>query len=89
MGNAETWGFDAALPAIFVALLAPFLKTPEGRVAALVAAVVALAAVPLTAPGVPILLSVVALAPAALVRARRESRSDGGEGSEPERGATQ
>ena len=89
MDNAEAWGFDAALPAIFVALLAPHLTTPEGRVAALVAAAVALGAVPFTAPGVPILLSVVALVPAALVRARRESRSAGGGDSEPERGATQ
>ena len=89
MGNAETWGFDAALPAIFVALVAPHLTSPEGRVAALVAAAVALGAVPFTAPGVPILLSVVALVPAALVRARRQSRSAGGEDHEPERGATQ
>ena len=88
MGNAETWGFDAALPAIFVALVVPHLGTPEGRVAALVAAAVALGAVPLTAPGVPILLSVVALAPAALVRARRQPRPGEGEDSEPERGAT-
>ena len=89
MGNTETWGFDAALPAIFVALLVPHLKTPEGRVAAVVAAAVALGAVPFTAPGVPVLLSVVALAPAALVRTRRGSRAAGGEDSEPERGATQ
>ena len=87
MGNSETWGFDAALPAIFVALVAPHLRTPEGRVAALVAAAVALTAVPLTAPGVPILLSVVALVPAALVRGRRERRSAGGGDAEPERGA--
>ena len=90
MGNAQTsWGFDAALPAIFVALVAPHLRTPEGRVAALVAAAVALSAVPFAAPGVPILLSVVALVPAALVRARRQSRSAGGGDCEPERGATQ
>lgn len=88
MDNAEAWGFDAALPAIFVALLAPHLTTPEGRVAALVAAAVALGAVPFTAPGVPILLSVVALVPAALVRAHRESRSASGEDSESERGPT-
>lgn len=89
MDNTQAWGFDAALPAIFVALLAPHLRTLEGRVAALVAVAVALGAVPFTAPGVPILLSVVALVPAALVRARRQQRSAGGEDSEPERGATQ
>ena len=89
MDTPEPWGLDAALPAIFVALLAPHLGTPEGRVAALVAAAVALGAVPFTAPGVPILLSIVALVPAALVRGRREPRPAGGEDTEGEWGATQ
>ena len=41
MGDAQKWGLDAALPAIFVALVAPHLRSaPEGRVAALVAAAV-------------------------------------------------
>ena len=89
LGNPETWGLDAALPAIFVALLAPHLGTAAGRVAALAAAAVALGAVPFTAPGLPILLSVVALVPAALVQARRLPPAAGGGESEPESGAAQ
>ena len=70
MGTPDRWGLDAALPATFVALVAGQLRTAASRTAALGAAVVALGAVPVTPPGVPILLSVVALAPAALVQAR-------------------
>lgn len=86
MGDPETWGLDAALPAIFVALVAPHLRSAAGRVAALGAAVVAVAAVPFTAAGIPILLSVVALAPAALVQVRRQQHSDDGPTSRAESG---
>lgn len=78
MGDAEKWGLDAALPAIFVALVAPHLRSAPGRVAAVVAAVVVVVAVPFTAAGVPILLSVVALVPAALVQARRRQHPHDG-----------
>jgi predicted branched-subunit amino acid permease len=61
-------GFDAAVPAAFLALLAPRMRTREPWLIALVAAVVALAAVPFVPAGVPVLLagaaaSVVALRP--------------------------
>lgn len=81
MGNPEEWGLDAALPAIFVALVAPHLRSAPGRVAAVAAAVVVVVAVPLTAAGVPILLSVVALAPAALVQVRRKQHPHDGPAS--------
>ena len=68
-GTPDQWGLDAALPAVFVALLATQLDTAASRTAALGAAVVALGAVPVTSPGIPIRLAVVALAPAALVQA--------------------
>jgi len=71
LGNPETWGLDAAFPAILVALLAPHLRTTAGRIAALAAAAVALGVVPVTGAGVPILVSIVALAPALWVRTRR------------------
>ena len=86
MGSPEAWGLDAAFPAIFVALLAPHIRTPAGRTAALVAAAVALGAVPVTASGIPILLAVAALIPAVFVQRRqppmgpgadRESRDPG------------
>lgn len=80
LGDPETWGLDAAFPAMFVALLAPHLRTAAGRVAALVAAAVALGAVTVSASGIPILLAVSALVPAVLVqRRRRQSGSVGRE----------
>lgn len=74
MGAAETWGLDAAFPAIFVTLLAGHLRTAAGRTAAVAAAAIALGSVPFTAPGIPILLSVLAVVPALYVRARRPRR---------------
>ena len=41
LGAPETWGLDAAFPAIFVALLATHMRTAAGRTAALAAAAVA------------------------------------------------
>ena len=72
LGTPETWGLDAAFPAIFVALLPAHLRTAAGRTAAAAAAAIALGTAPFTAPGIPILLSVLALLPALYVRARRQ-----------------
>ena len=58
-----------------------------GRLA-LGAAVVALGAVPVTSPGIPILLSVVALAPAALVQARWKQPPSGDTDADAESGAS-
>lgn len=84
LSTPETWGLDAAFPAIFVALLATHVRTPAGRVAAVLAAAIALGAVPFTAAGVPILLAVCAVIPALYVRRRWPSASESlldGEGS--------
>lgn len=70
LATPETWGLDAAFPAIFVALLAAHVGTAAGRVAAVLAAAIALGAVPISAPGVPILLAVFAVLPALYVRRR-------------------
>ena len=78
LGESETWGLDAAFPAMFVALLAPHVGTAAGRTAAAVAAAVALGAVPVTASGIPILLAVSALAPAVYVQRRRMRSVPGG-----------
>ncbi len=71
LGEPETWGLDAAFPAMFVALLAPHVRTAAGWVAAAVAAAVALGTVPVTASGIPILLATSALLPAVFVQRRR------------------
>ena len=55
IGDAEAFGLDAAFPAGFLALLAPWLRTRAGRVAAVTGTLLAVALVPVTPPGVPIL----------------------------------
>ena len=82
LSTSETWGLDAAFPAIFVALLATHVHTVAGRVAAIAAAAIALGAVPFTASGVPILLAVFAVLPALYVRHRWPSDSEGSLGGE-------
>jgi 4-azaleucine resistance transporter AzlC len=63
LGDPETLGLDAAFPALFLALLAGQVRARGPLLAALAGAVVALATVPFTPPGVPIVAaSVVCLA---------------------------
>jgi 4-azaleucine resistance transporter AzlC len=63
LGDPETLGLDAAFPALFLALLAGQVRERRLLLAALCGGAVALAMVPLTPPGVPIVAaSVVCLA---------------------------
>ncbi|NPD06712.1 AzlC family ABC transporter permease [Nocardioides sp. zg-1308] len=55
VGDPRTFGLDAAVGAAFLALLWPRLHDLRNVLVALLAAAVALAMVPLTAPGVPVL----------------------------------
>jgi 4-azaleucine resistance transporter AzlC len=55
LGDPERLGLDAAFPALFLALLAPLLRERRMLLAAALGAAVALAFVPLAAPGIPIL----------------------------------
>lgn len=77
LASPEAWGLDVAFPAAFTALLAPHLRSAAGWTAALAAAAVAAATVPVTPSGAPILLAVAAIGPALLVRFRRQ-RSEAG-----------
>jgi predicted branched-subunit amino acid permease len=65
LGDTDAWGLDAASPAVFLALLAPMLKTTTERVTAAVAVLLALGLLPVLPAGVPVLLSALA-APAVL-----------------------
>jgi predicted branched-subunit amino acid permease len=79
-------GLDAAIPAVFLALLWPRLADGAQRRTALVGAVMALALVPVTPPGVPIVV-----AGAAIVVGWRTSAGSpvgGGKARSPERGAS-
>ena len=59
LGDPRAYGLDAAVSAAFLALLWPRLSTPAARLASLLAAALAIGAVPLAPAGVPVLLSVV------------------------------
>jgi predicted branched-subunit amino acid permease len=66
LSDPRVLGLDAAVPAAFLALLAPRMRGRRPWVIALTAAVVALAAVPYTPAGVPVLLAAAAAAVLAL-----------------------
>lgn len=71
IGDTDAWGIDAAGPAVFLALLAPMLRTTTERVAAGLAVVLMLGLLPMLPSGVPVLVAALA-APAALyVEGRR------------------
>ncbi len=55
LGDPEALGLDAAFPAGFLALLAPWLRDRPGQVAALVGTALALLLTPISPPGVPVL----------------------------------
>lgn len=55
LGDPETWGLDAAFPALFLALLAPRLRDGQARLAAAAGVIIALALVPFARPGVPVI----------------------------------
>ncbi len=57
LSNPRALGLDAAVPAAFLALLAPRLRAGEPRAIALAATIVALGSVTLVPAGVPVLLA--------------------------------
>lgn len=75
LGDTARFGLDAVVPAAFLALLAPRLRTGalERRVA-VVAALIAFVLIPLTPPGVPVLAASAALLLAAGLPGSRAHR---------------
>jgi 4-azaleucine resistance transporter AzlC len=57
LGNPNRLGLDAAFPALFLALLAPQVRARRPLLAACLGGAIALALVPLTPPGVPIVVA--------------------------------
>jgi branched chain amino acid efflux pump len=55
IGDPDTWGLDAAFPALFLALLVPQLRPRKAKQAAVLGAAIALALTPFTPVGVPII----------------------------------
>lgn len=60
LGDPDRLGLDAVFPTFFLALVLAELKDPRSRIVALIGALIALALVPLTPPGVPILAAAAA-----------------------------
>lgn len=74
IGDTDVWGLDAAGPAVFLALLAPMLRTTTERAVAAVAVVLGLGLLPVLPAGVPVLVAALA-APAVLYVEGRKSAS--------------
>ncbi|MFE3763984.1 AzlC family ABC transporter permease [Streptomyces sp. NPDC059104] len=72
IGDTSAWGLDAAGPAVFLALLAPMLKTTTERAVAGLALVLGLGFLPVLPSGVPVLIAALA-APAVLWMKGRRS----------------
>lgn len=60
LGDIDRYGLDAIFPTFFVGILLAELRRPRGRVAAALGAAIALALVPFTPPGVPVLAAAIA-----------------------------
>lgn len=71
VGDPRTYGLDAAAPAAFLGMLWPRLDSPPAWVVAVVAALVALAVVPLVPAGVPVLVAALVPVTVVLLRGRR------------------
>ncbi|WP_443045539.1 AzlC family ABC transporter permease [Streptomyces sp. NBC_00259] len=65
IGDTNAWGLDAAGPAVFLALLAPMLRTTTERAVAGIAVVLGIGLLPVLPAGVPVLVAALA-APAVL-----------------------
>ncbi len=93
LGDTDAWGLDAASPAVFLALLAPMLKSAAERATAALAVLLALGLLPVLPAGVPVLLSALA-APAVLFLWGRgggpggDMNTAGGDATAPGRDAT-
>jgi len=74
IGDTDSWGLDAAGPAVFLALLAPMLKTTTERAVACLAVLLGLGLLPVLPSGVPVLVASLAAPIALYVEGRRANR---------------
>ncbi|MFB6617097.1 AzlC family ABC transporter permease [Streptomyces sp. NPDC056367] len=71
IGDTSAWGLDAAGPAVFLALLAPMLKTATERAVAALALVLGLGFLPVLPAGVPVLIAALAAPVVLWMKGRR------------------
>ena len=79
IGDPESLGLDAALPAGFVAMMLPLARSRRGLAAAFCGGVIALVAIPLLPPGLPVILAGLGVIPVLLLG----DRLDAGEEAQP------
>jgi 4-azaleucine resistance transporter AzlC len=75
LGDPRALGLDAMFPAAFLALLAPQLRRPGARTAAVAGALIALALLPVTPAGLPIIAAVLGVLPAMGALRRRAAEA--------------
>ncbi|MEV7142963.1 AzlC family ABC transporter permease [Streptomyces tauricus] len=75
IGDTDAWGLDAAGPAVFLALLAPMIRTALERVVAGLAVVLGLGLLPVLPGGVPVLVAALAAPVALWADGRRRART--------------
>ncbi|MEU9269479.1 AzlC family ABC transporter permease [Streptomyces sp. NPDC048251] len=73
IGDTDAWGLDAAGPAVFLALLAPMLKTTAERAVAGLAVVLGLGLLPVLPGGVPVLMAALAAPVVLYLEGRRRA----------------
>ncbi|MGW7073712.1 AzlC family ABC transporter permease [Streptomyces sp. NPDC054866] len=73
IGDTDRWGLDAAGPAVFLALLAPMLRTTTERAVAAVAVLLGLGLLPVLPAGVPVLVAALAVPAVLYVEGRKAS----------------
>ncbi|MER5929244.1 AzlC family ABC transporter permease [Streptomyces sp. NPDC002054] len=71
IGDTNKWGLDAAGPAVFLALLAPMLRTATERAVAALALVLGLGFLPVLPAGVPVLVAALAAPVILFLKGRR------------------
>ncbi|ALV32904.1 AzlC family ABC transporter permease [Streptomyces sp. CdTB01] len=77
IGDTDAWGLDAAGPAVFLALLAPMLRSATERAVAGLAVVLGLGLLPVLPAGVPVLVAALAAPAVLLLKGRRDGRATG------------
>ncbi|MDT0266154.1 AzlC family ABC transporter permease [Streptomyces sp. DSM 44915] len=83
IGDPAAWGLDAASPAVFLALLAPMLRSTAERATAALAVLLALACLPLLPAGVPVLVAALAAPLVLLCSGRRVAAGEAGAADGP------
>jgi 4-azaleucine resistance transporter AzlC len=76
IGDPESLGLDAALPAGFVAMMLPLARSRRGRAAAFCGGVIALVAIPLVPPGLPVILAGLGVIPVLLLGHRLDEAEE-------------